>query len=149
MWPSGGPSGASCCLREEKNTKWNRRTHEGHTKWPGGHTKATRRPHEGPGGHTNPKHREVHREFFDMPKIFSPLPMFLPKAEKCSRRSSRRVTEATRMTRRLHEPSRIWTFSNSCGLREPKSGHNATNLVKTNNYLTIYTSIILIPIRFA
>ena len=50
---SGGPSGASCCLREEKNTKWNRRTtkatlkvtrtpHEGHTEA----TRRSRRPHE-------------------------------------------------------------------------------------------------------
>jgi hypothetical protein len=77
----------SYCLREVKNDRWHRWSHEVKTKMTRFEKMPSRWPYEGQNGHTKMYLRKVLRQFFGMPKILQPLTKLLPEPEKLHRRS--------------------------------------------------------------
>jgi hypothetical protein len=77
----------SYCLREVKNARWHRWSHEVKTKMTRFDKMPSRWPYEGQNGHTKMYLRKVLRQFFGMPKILPPLTKLLPEPEKLHRRS--------------------------------------------------------------
>ena len=74
-------------LREAKNVRWHRWSHEADPIWQDAFTMAIRRTKWTHEFNTKTNLRKVLRHFFGMPKILPPLAKLLPKPEKVHRRS--------------------------------------------------------------
>jgi hypothetical protein len=124
----------SCCLREAKNTRWHRWSHEVKTKMTRFDKMPSRWPYEGQNGHTNSTRKWTFaRSFVNL----LACKRFCHRSRSCClslRNSTGGHTMPSRMARWFYDQSQIWTFPLSCVHLVSISGQCDANI---NNVIII------------